>query len=60
MFKNREVNGSWHQIEKVRNGFYEVRIRAGVTLIAKHLFDSGREAHRAYRLSAETFINRYC
>lgn len=41
-------------------GIYTVTIRSGITVIAKHSFDKGRDAHKAYRLSAETFINRFC
>lgn len=59
MIKIREANGHVHTLERHRNGMYEVRIRSGVTLISKCMFDSGREAHRAYKLSAERFMREY-
>lgn len=59
MIKIREANGHVHTLERWRNGMYEVRIRSGVTLISKCMFDTGREAHRAYKLSAERFMREY-
>lgn len=60
MFKLRQTCDHVHIIERnTISGRYTVAIRSGITLIARMSFDSGREAHRAFNLSAETFINRY-
>ena len=60
MYKLRTNGDHIHSIDRNKiNGYWTVTIRAGATLIAKAIFDSGREAHRAYTLSPDTFINRY-
>lgn len=60
MFKLRQTCDHVHIIERnTVSGIYTVAIRSGVTLIAKRSFNSGREAHRAFNLSSEIFINRY-
>lgn len=60
MFNLRQVRNHVHTIERNNvSGMYTVQIRAGISLIAKMSFDSGREAHKAFKLSADTFINRY-
>lgn len=60
MFNIRIAGDHIHTIERFScSGMYEIRIRAGNTLIAKHRFDTGRAARAAYRLSADTFISRF-
>ena len=58
MFKIREVKGHVFTIERsAHNGMYCVTLRSGVTLMAKCLFDTGRDAWRAFRSSPETFMS---
>lgn len=60
MFKMRISGGHVHSMDRNKvNGYYTVSIRAGATLIAKAIFDTGREAHRAFTLSPDTFVTRY-
>ncbi len=60
MFKTREANGHVVTLERSgARGMYTLTVRAGVTLIHKVRFDTGREAHAAFRLSPETIMTRY-
>lgn len=57
MFQSREVKGHVFTIERAtHNAMYCVTLRAGVTLMAKALFDTGRDAWQAYRSSPENFM----
>ena len=60
MFKVRINGDHTHSLDRnAVNGYYTVTIRAGATLVGKAVFDTGREAHRAFTLSPNTFVNRY-
>lgn len=60
MFKIREAKSHTVVMERNSvNGMYTVTYRSGVTVVAKAHFDTGREAHAAFRMSAETFIRNY-
>lgn len=60
MFKVRETKHFVHVIERNPiNGMYTVKVRSGVTTLHVVSFDSGREAWKAFYLSADTFTARY-
>ena len=60
MFKVRETKHFVHIIERDPfNGMYTVKVRSGVTMLHVARFDSGREAWKAFYLSADTFTTRY-
>lgn len=60
MFNLREAKGHTITIERhEHNGMYTVQHRAGVTVVHKVSFDTGREAWRAFRLAYETLVTNY-
>lgn len=57
MFRCRIVKDHCFTIERSSaSGIYTVTLRAGITILAKMRFDTGRAAWQAFRSSPETFM----